>query len=718
MRNRCLTLAALLALVAPFATGSLEAYKRSTVRPGGVPLRRTDFQNIPFVMNNQTAAGMTNADGETWITADSDPLAALRASTEAWSDRPFSAVRFATVQPSPLANAADGNPVFVFLDTPDIRAQVGDALAITSTFFNPQQGEITDSDIIFNPKVTSQGGPASFSTTQAPGSFDLQSTAEHEVGHALGADHTGVLGATMAQSGRTEEIFVRTLTDDDLAFLYHVYPNAEAATALGRITGRVTQTGGGPVLGGLVVAVSPSSGVAVGALTDIQTGAYEIGGMPPGDYLVYAESLNGPVRPVNVSLPDNFVTAPFQTGLFGGNASPAMVNVSAGNASAADIAVAAGEPPLDIQFFGSVTAFGFQAGRGPQELPPGESTDVLMWGPGLDGVVEADVQLLSSAASLRPGSVRVDAGLTVNGFPALRMMVDVAAAAALGEDARAGQAVRGSELATVLIRRAGLAAAYTGALVIEGVGGGPGPGPGPAPVLSAAGVVNTASFLGGSVSPGELLAFFVAGIGPPQVLTLEIDAGGNLARQLGPTRILFDGQPAAMIFTSVNQASAIAPFSIAGRATTSVQIEVNGALSNAVQIAVSAANPGIFSLNQSGTGPGAILNQDFSVNSAQNPESRGRVLQIFMTGGGTTDPPVADGRLVVPPLRFLDALVQVTIGGRDAQVLFGGAAPGLVAGVVQVNAVVPANAPTGPAQQVRVTIGGAPSQPGITAAIN
>jgi uncharacterized protein (TIGR03437 family) len=49
--------------------------------------------------------------------------------------------------------------------------------------------------------------------------------------------------------------------------------------------------------------------------------------------------------------------------------------------------------------------------------------------------------------------------------------------------------------------------------------------------------------------------------------------------------------------------------------------------------------------------------------------------------------------------------VSVTVGGIEAQVDYAGAAPFLVAGVLQVNAVVPTSLTAGGAQEVRLTIG-------------
>ena len=59
----------------------------------------------------------------------------------------------------------------------------------------------------------------------------------------------------------------------------------------------------------------------------------------------------------------------------------------------------------------------------------------------------------------------------------------------------------------------------------------------------------------------------------------------------------------------------------------------------------------------------------------------------------------------------------MSIGTKDAKVLYFGAAPGFVAGVFQVNVVVPLDAPAGAAVPIQVTVGEASSPVGTTLAV-
>ena len=212
---------------------NLPGYIRLTFE--GTPLRRTDSDNIQFLINGQVAAGMTNSQGATWITADSDPIAALRASVRHWDDVSTAAVTFAPLASTPLGHEPeDRNHVFVFIDTPEIRAALGTALAMARTKFS-LNGEFTDTDIVFNPDT-------SFSTTLASGTFDIEAVATHEVGHALGANHTVVAAASMFPSTPPEVNLQAKVSDDDAAFLTAAYPAPGALDARGQIRGTVSLT--------------------------------------------------------------------------------------------------------------------------------------------------------------------------------------------------------------------------------------------------------------------------------------------------------------------------------------------------------------------------------------------------------------------------------------------------------------------------------------------
>ncbi len=80
------------------------------------------------------------------------------------------------------------------------------------------------------------------------------------------------------------------------------------------------------------------------------------------------------------------------------------------------------------------------------------------------------------------------------------------------------------------------------------------------------------------------------------------------------------------------------------------------------------------------------------------------------------DPAVPNGTLVGLPLPLVRLPVSVRIGGIEAAVQYAGGAPTLVAGVLQVNAVVP-NGVTPGNVPVVIVIGGVESQANLTVAV-
>jgi uncharacterized protein (TIGR03437 family) len=239
-----------------------------------------------------------------------------------------------------------------------------------------------------------------------------------------------------------------------------------------------------------------------------------------------------------------------------------------------------------------------------------------------------------------------------------------------------------------------------------------------APALPASGVVNSASYASGAVAPGEIISLFGSAIGPSTPASGEFTNPRLVANSLQGLHVFFDGVPAPVLYASTSQVNTVVPFSVAGRSTTELQLEYLGALSAPIPLQVTPAAAGVFSLDGSGRGQAAVLNaRDGSINSSSNPARRGDYVSIFATGAGVTTPASADGLLGSAPLAQPKAGVSVTIGGLPCQINFAGAAPGLVAGAIQINAQVPAGAPSGASLPLRVTFGNTISQSGLTLAV-
>jgi hypothetical protein len=131
-----------------------------------------------------------------------------------------------------------------------------------------------------------------------------------------------------------------------------------------------------------------------------------------------------------------------------------------------------------------------------------------------------------------------------------------------------------------------------------------------------------------------------------------------------------------------------------------------------------AAAPGLYTYYSSGAGPAAIVNQDDVINTPQLAAVPGSIILLFATGEGQTNPPGVTGQInnsSTLPAPVLAA--SLTIGGKDAHLYYAGAAPGFVAGAMQINAEVPLDVTPGPNVPVQLKIGNAVSQPNVTMAV-
>jgi len=240
----------------------------------------------------------------------------------------------------------------------------------------------------------------------------------------------------------------------------------------------------------------------------------------------------------------------------------------------------------------------------------------------------------------------------------------------------------------------------------------------PAPVIAA--VVNAASGLAGAIAPGEEISIYGANFGPASVVEAQ-PANGAYPTAVANTQVLFDGVPAPIIALTQGQINAMAPFEIAGRASTSIQVIYLGTSSSAMSYPVTGAAMGIYALDQSGAGQAAATNLNGAVNAPNNPANG--YIQVFMTGLGVTNPPGVNGGIAPidgSDLKFSPLTLTASIGSVPAAVEYAGSAPGFVYGVMQLNVDIPANAPRGNVPLIIYALDPQPpftsgaSQPGVT----
>jgi uncharacterized protein (TIGR03437 family) len=172
---------------------------------------------------------------------------------------------------------------------------------------------------------------------------------------------------------------------------------------------------------------------------------------------------------------------------------------------------------------------------------------------------------------------------------------------------------------------------------------------------------------------------------------------------------------APLFFASCSQVNLQIPWESAGQTQAQVTATVGGVTGAAQQVNLAPFAPGIFTLNQQGTGQGAVLIAPTAVIAAplriagSRPVSRGQYVSIFCTGlGAVSNQPATGAAAKSNPLSITTTKPTVVIGGIAASVSYSGLAPGF-AGLYQVNALVPMGVMVDDAVTLSISIGGVTS---------
>jgi uncharacterized protein (TIGR03437 family) len=247
--------------------------------------------------------------------------------------------------------------------------------------------------------------------------------------------------------------------------------------------------------------------------------------------------------------------------------------------------------------------------------------------------------------------------------------------------------------------------------VTAGTGGG-------TPTVSS--VVNLASNQSGAVAPGTIIGIFGSNLGPTTSMSLQLGPTGNVLTTLSDTTVTIDGVPAPLLMVSGEQINAVVPYEVAGKTSVNLVVRrTSGGTqvsSTTIPLTIAPTAPAIFALGGMGTGQGAVLNQNNTINGTASPAANGSVIVVYATGAGALNPTAATGSVTAStgtmfPLPV--AGVTATVGGLPATVLYAGAAPGFISGFMQINLRLPSALPAG-THPVILTIGGVSSRAGVT----
>jgi len=245
--NPILALLAILVFVVSSLPSSFEPLSEALEAPGGAPERTVKWPSKTIQVSLSTSLTYSSPA----IKPQSDVLGAVHRALAAWSR--VTNIRFIEVLSSlqsisPVAKG-DGVSLITIAPTSDnvgLFAE-GDTTARTRVFYDQDTGEISEADIVLNPYPYSSSGAAlQFSTDGSPGTYDLESTLAHEIGHFLGLEHSHVIGATMQATQALNGTYgfpattERTLSETDQAAVRSLYGGGEKTGSLeGRILDNV-----------------------------------------------------------------------------------------------------------------------------------------------------------------------------------------------------------------------------------------------------------------------------------------------------------------------------------------------------------------------------------------------------------------------------------------------------------------------------------------------
>jgi len=235
------------------------------------------------------------------IKTNSDVVGAVRRAMARWSSMAninFVVTWSSTSSVSP-ASGGDGISLITIADTFENEAFNADSTTgRTRVFYEPETGEIAEADISVNPRPKSEeGADLQFSTDGTPGTYDLEATFTHEIGHLLGLDHSQVLASTMQSRQAFNGTFglpaltERTLSEDDRQRVRSLYG---PKTRLGKIEGRLADNrmpvGLTPLQAVNIWAENVVTGRVVASDVTDSDGNYSLDGLAPGQYRVIVTS--------------------------------------------------------------------------------------------------------------------------------------------------------------------------------------------------------------------------------------------------------------------------------------------------------------------------------------------------------------------------------------------------------------------------------------------
>lgn len=269
-----------------FATvGDATAVERERAEP----VFRWRAKSIPITISASLLRHSSN------IKTGSDVIGAVRRSLRTWEEAAnieFKESFTDKQNVSPQGIAGDGVSLITVAPTAEnalLFAKNPEDVAATTRVFFDGRGRITEADIVLNPYQQ-------FSTDGTFGTFDLQSTLTHEIGHFLGLAHSSMRGSAMYDNFAKNGVFglqgfsLRTLAELDRTAIRTKYGAAESESdCCGSILAKIL-TPEGRAASGLEVWIEDAKTGKVSAQSATNSdGLLQINGLSSGVYTLYSQ---------------------------------------------------------------------------------------------------------------------------------------------------------------------------------------------------------------------------------------------------------------------------------------------------------------------------------------------------------------------------------------------------------------------------------------------
>ena len=355
------------------------------------------------------------------IKPDSDVVGAARRALARWSS--LSNINFIVTWSSATsvspADAGDGISLLTIAATPENEAFNSDSTTgRTRVFFDPETGNIAEADVSINPRPRAEDGTElQFSTDGTPGTYDLEATFTHEIGHLLGLDHSSVLSSTMQGRQAYNGTFglpamtERTLSEDDRQKIRGLYgPKLRLGRIEGRLSDNRTPGSLSPLNGVNVWAENVVTGRVIASDVTADDGTYHLAGLAPGQYrVVVAAGADNAQKFRSFELSSQVVVKPDV-------ATPLNSNLI---------------PPQASSLNPKVIGLNAELSTVPLPLTPGKRVKVYLGGEGVDQVPGTSIAVNSPFFTVDPATLTREQ--IAAPFPIVSIELQVAANAPFGD---------------------------------------------------------------------------------------------------------------------------------------------------------------------------------------------------------------------------------------------------------------------------------------------